>query len=649
MHPVALSMSRGGRGGRRPRFVLPAMGLGLASGLIILAHPLFALGVWSDTQAMVVGLFTAAAVCLLGVATSVRHSRLVRRAALHPVTLAPLCLAGWSLCVAPLADKPWRSVFGTAQNGQGILWYVALSAFTAAALMLRPARRLWLAILMIAAGTSLVAALLGMQGLMWLYPSLVDWGLAPSVRLMQFNEYLAYPAMGLAVAALAWWQEGKRNGASALVLVAVILLLVSRNRTAWLAFPAIFLGCLCLSRWLAKWRYGAVGLGMAAVLVGLLPAVLVFLAQGDEDTLLHSLWSRAVILQTLLPSLLDGVGHFAAGHGWGAVPDELIRYLPASDIRLYDSEWGGLERDIFHSHNAMAEAMLSAGLPAAVLALLLPSAILMGCPRNRIWLAGAFALSWATLDAFWFMIPANLPLIALASAAVIGRPRRYRSGNPSFVAGMAWILALACGAGGAAMAMQSVQESRLIAALASPVATNATLPLDLRDDSYALANILANVATQGPPRPDLLQEAELRAEAHGSLFLSMALVNAISAEAFAPHDFPRAWGSSDALSSSWKRQLRLLLRQAPQRLDVMAPYLNWLLINQRDGELTEMIAYAKTIDDQHPVVLWFEGSMLLQAPDPNLRAAGLRSMRKALQRGLERFMPVDDAVKKALG
>lgn len=647
MTPATVSMGRGSPRDRRYRFALPSTGLGLANGLIVLAHPLFALGVWDDTQIMGVGLFAAAALCLLGVAVSARHSRLARRAALHPATLAPLCLALWSLCVAPLADKPWRSVLGTAQNGQGILWYVALSAFIAAALMVRPARCLWPAILTVAAGTSLVAALLGLQGLTWFYPSLVEWGLAPTVRLLQFNEYLAYPALGLGVAALARWQEGKRKGAPALAFVAVILLLVSRNRTAWLALPILFLGCLWLSAWLAEWRHSAAVLGAGAILAGLLPTALIFLAGSEAPALLHPLWSRGLILQTLLPSLSDGAGHIVAGHGWGAVPDEMIRNLPASGVHFYEAEWGGLDRDIFHSHNAMIEAMLSAGLPAAAMALLLPAAILVGCARNRLWLAGAFALSWATIDAFWFMVPANLPLIALASAAVIGTPRPYRHGNPSFLAGVAAGLALACAAAATTIAVQSAQESRLIAALTLPATTDAALPLDLRDDGHALATILA--AAQGAFPPGLRQEAERCAEAHGSPLLSMALVNAISVQAFAPPDFPQAWRDPDALSSTWKRQVQRLLRQAPRRLDVLVPYLNWLLVNQREGEFAAMIAYAKAIDDQHPVVLWFEGAALLQAPNPVLRASGLQSMRKALERGLERFMPIDEAVKKALG
>lgn len=648
MTPGTVSMGWISRRDRSHLFVLPSMGLGLAGGLIVLAHPLFALGVWDDTQIMGVGLFAAASLCLLAVAVSARHSRLVRRAALHPATLAPLCLALWSLCVTPFADKPWRSVLGTAQNGQGILWHVALSAFIAAALMVRPARRVWPAILMVAAATSLVAALLGLQGLTWLYPSLVDWGLAPAARLLQFNEYLAYPALGLGVAALARWHETKRKDALGLALVATILVLVSRNRTAWLALPIFFLGCRLLSAWLAERRHSAAMLGACVVLAGLLPTALVFLAGSEVPDILHPLWSRGLILRTLLPSLFDGAGHFLAGRGWGAVPDELVRNLPASGVRFYEAEWGGLDRDIFHSHNAVVEAMLSAGLPAAAMALLLPAAILVGCARNRLWLAGAFALSWAAMDAFWFMVPANLPLIAVAAAAVIGKPRPYRHGNPSFLAGTAAALALTCAAAAAAIAVQSAQESRLISALAMPAPTADTaLPLDLRDDGHALAAILT--ATQGALPPGLLQEVEQRAEAHGSPVLSMALVNAVSRQAFAEEKPLPEWRDPEGLSSTWKRQVRRLLQQAPRRLDVLAPYFNWLLLNQREEEFAAMVTYAKAIDGQHPIVLWFEGTALLQAPDPALRASGLRSMHKALERGLERFMPIDQSVKKALG
>ncbi|MGE5477532.1 MAG: hypothetical protein ACM3Q1_12805 [Bacteroidales bacterium] len=642
------------------RLVPLVAGLGLASGLILLAHPFFAIGVWQDSQPMTIGLLVAASLCLLGIAAMAGHSPLARRAAMHPVTLAPLALALWSSCALPLADKPWRSLFGAAQNGQGILWYVALSACSAAALIARPLPRLWRLVLIVGAATSLVAAILGVQGLTWLYPWLVGNDIVPPVRLLQFNEYLAYPALALVAASCALWQDSRRKSALGLALAAVAVLLISRNRTAWLCFPLIFLGCLWLGAWLSRKPRRRALLAAATAMAALVPTALIALSATEFLPTAHALWSRTVIVQALAPSLAESARTVLAGHGWGAVPDELIRHLSSSGIRFYQSEWGGLERDIFHSHNALIEAMLSVGLPGAILTLALPAAVLAGGAPRRLWLAAAVAMSWAALDAFWFMVPANLPFIALAAAAAIGRPTAGWRVRPPILAAAALALAALCGGGAAVASVEARQQSRLNAALASPTEAEAVLPLDIRGDGHAVANILSETVKQAVkadnalPAPhaerlrEIRRQAEAVADGRGSPTLSMALVNATTAAAFAGPDSPLAEHDGASLSALWEGQLRRVLAQAPKRLDVLAPYLNWLLVHQHDRQLAAMVAYARSIDGQHPVTQWFEGAALLQSADAAARAAGLARMRAALRNGLERFMPVDESLKAAL-
>lgn len=644
--------------------VLSTCGLGLGSGLILLSHPAFALGVWADSQPMVVGLLVAGALCSLGVAFQVPRSRLARRAALHPATLAPLALGCWSLLVAPWADKPLRSVFGAAQSGQGVLWYVALAAFVAAALTLTPARRVWGGIVVVAAASSLLAAVLGVQGLDWLYPWLVDHDLVPSVRLLRFNEHLAYPALVLAVLALIAWDDGHKVRPVALGLVVLAVLLLSRNRTAWLVLPLVLAAALWLRGRLTLDARRSGGLVAAVALVGLVPLVLIFMADDGPLSMVHSLWSRAVIAHSLAPSVIDGVGHLLTGRGWGAVPDEMVRNIPASGVALYESQWGGLERDIFHSHNAVLEGMMATGLPGAVLAGVLPASVLLCGQRRRFWPAVVLAVSWAALDAFWFMVPASPPLIALAVAAVIGRPRRWCVIPPPILASAAGACAVLMAGGAGLLAAQGLQESRLIAALSAPVEREPSdLPMDLRGDGYGLAAILTQALGQVEAAPPdeararaqrvlhLQEQLEQKAERAAAPALSMALVNGLSTEAFAAPETPLAFADDDRLARRWGRQVIGLLTQAPQRLDAAAPYFNWLLIKGRLQTLADFVAAVKRldgVDTAHPVLLWFEGSLALQSDAPAVRNEGLRRMRRALREGLERFLPIADAVKRAL-
>jgi hypothetical protein len=650
---------------RRWSVVLMSAGLGCGAGLILLAHPLFALGVWQDGQPMGIGLLGAAGLCLLGLMALAPRSRLVRRALVHPLSTAPFALSCWTLATALFADRPWRSVFGPAETGQGALWYLALSAFAAAALVLRRTRRPWAVVVAIAAAASAFAALSGVAGLSWLYPLLVDWDLVPASSLLGFNEYLAYAAVALLVIAIGWWRDGRGRSALALCVIAVLVLLVSRNRTAFVVVPVAFAfavaavlhGRLAGQRWMA-WATAAL-----AALAAVAPAAaeLWMASSSDGGPLSHSLWSRAVILKAVLPALQDGVWPLLVGQGWGGVPEALIRHLPHSGISLHDTQWGGLQRDIFHSHNAVMEAVLATGLPGAAAAALLPAAALAGAGR-RMGLAVAFVLCWAVLDAFWFMVPASLPLIAMAAASL---PRRLRpapvipSRLPPIIAATA---ALACVAAAAALWAEAAEQTRLARSLiGDPETQRVLLPRDLRGDGRALANVLvtgvsAGVAA-GPALPahtaqrlrDVQDQARRLADAGGRPVLAMALVNAVAAEAFAPAGSPLAWSDGDALAAAWDTAVRRLLREAPERLDVLAPYLNWLLATGRDGALAAMIVYGRGIAPDHPVLLWFGGIRLLADPAPQRQAVGLQQMRQALQAGLECFTPVDPVLKQGLG
>lgn len=638
--------------------------LGVAAGLIVLAYPLFALGAWGDSQPMVVALLASAGICLLTLGTLAPRSRLAARALLHPLALAPLALAAWSLLTAPWAEHPWRSILGPAQNGQGVLWFVAMAAFAAGALMLRSTRWPWRGVLGVAAVSSVIAAVLGLRRIDALYPWLLAWGLLPSDTLYGFNEYLAYPGLALLTAALARRRDGLRNWEGmALGSVAVAVLLVSRNRTAMLTVPLVFAAMYWLRGRLPDGRRTRLLLAAAVAVAGVAPAVASLTIGGAVDIGLGSLWSRAVLLHGLVPALPEGLGATFAGHGWGAVPDQLRRHLPASGIALYDVEWGGVGRDMFHSHNAVFEAFLAAGLPGAVLAALLPTAVLVRCAGRRLWLGGAFALCWALLDGLWFMVAANLPVMMLAAASLAPLSRPLARTRPMVPVGLAVALGLGCLAAAAGLGVQAAQETRFAAALRTdPVAAEdeVRLPLDLRADGHGVADLLSSAVREAaeagadltPRRAErlrrLLGETETRAAAGGSPTLSMALVDAASRAALAPPGSPLAWANEDTLAAAWERNLRRLLVLAPGRLDVLAPYLNWLIAHGRDDELQAMIAHARGVDGEHPVVLWFDGVTLLRAPDPSRQAAGLLRMRRALQRGLERFMPVEPEVKAGL-
>ena len=128
----------------------------------------------------------------------------------------------------------------------------------------------------------------------------------------------------------------------------------------------------------------------------------------------------------------------------------------------------------------------------------------------------------------------------------------------------------------------------------------------------------------------------------------MALLNAYAVEAFSPDGPLSSLEDQDTFATDWAQQERRFLARAPSRLDVLAPYLNWLIAHRQIAALNDMVIFAKTIDADHPVVLWFDGVVHLESSDPDIRQTGLAQLRRSLDQGLERFMPVDPSVKNAL-
>ena len=141
-----------------------------------------------------------------------------------------------------------------------------------------------------------------------------------------------------------------------------------------------------------------------------------------------------------------------------------------------------------------------------------------------------------------------------------------------------------------------------------------------------------------------LQAAAAQCEAGCAPALLRAIANAHSALASAP-----ATTASKAVFSpeAWRRAVLQLLATAPERYDVALPYMNWLTLHGDTAGLRDFLARAP--DSTHPIRSWFAGLVLLEAPQAAIQSRGLALMRHALADGIERFMPVDQTIKRDLG
>jgi hypothetical protein len=645
--------------------LLLSVGLGLGSVSIFTAHPLFALGVWRDAEPMGLVFYAAAALCFAGLALLCLQGDAVLRGLNHPAVLAPAALGLWSLAAAPFTSFPMLSVFGPAQSSLGALWYLAFAAFVAAAITLRRDRYLFAGLTVIAASTAVVAA--GFN--LWR----IDWPEAVRDRLMwlwrttllEFNEYQAYYALALAPLAFVMLRRHRRLAAQCLLAVVAVSLLASRNRVAMVAIAAPFALLMLPEKWLSwtarlRPRRDVLAIAAIASIAALSYAVLRLL---DFRSIAPTLWSRRLLLEGVEPSLLDSPAAIVLGHGWGRYADYLVGNIPLAGVRIFNPDWAGLDRDLFHSHHAFFEGLFAAGLPGLLLAVAIPMAIVLGSQRRWRSIAIAFALAWVVIDCFWFMMPATLPVLALAcgTLAESATSVRARWTRGPWAIGLLAVLAIA--AVGIVDLHANARNMSLVidcltAGRASAACETVEVAADPRGANQGLASVVGDtiptLLRSAQPLPDrqlrlvrsVLAEAERRDMAGASPLLALELANTYAAIAFMEGG-ERVLGSS-ALLNSWTRVLHDVLRQSPQRVDVLATYFSWLLVGGRHDDVRAMLDVARRVDPDHPIVLWFSGIEDLKPGDVAQRDKAFGRMRRAIERGLERFMPVDASIKARL-
>ena len=642
--------------------------LGLCAGTlsVFASHPVLAIGVWQDSEPMGLVFYAAASACFAGLALLCLDGAAVVRALGHPAVLAPAALGAWSLAVAPFVPFPMLSLFGPAQNSLGALWYLALAAFVASAIVLRANRRMFASLVAIAAATAVVAAGFNLWRIDWpeSVRDLLLW--LPRTTLLEFNEYQAYYALALLALALVMARERRRLVSRLLAAAGIVSLLVSRNRAAMVASVLAFLPLAAPTAWFSRvshLRPLRDRIAVAAILVigtGSYLAIRLL----DLRQLAPTLRSRRLVFEGVEPSLLDRAGALAIGHGWGRYADFLVANLSLSGIRLYNPDWAGLGRDLFHSHHVFLESLFAAGVPGLLLAAAIPVALILGAQQRRRGIAIAFVLSWLVVDCFWFMMPATLPVLALATAALAESARslgwRWTRG-PWAIAWLALLVVTAAGV--VELTGQARAMSRVIGCLTPGRAVDChdiDVATDLRGAEHGLASVVGDTVPallrSGRPLADgqvdavrrMLLEAERRDMAQPSTsLLTLQLADSYAAVAFT--DGTERVLPPVVLFNAWTRVLHDVLHRTPQRLDVLVPYLSWLLVRGQHADIEAMLVRARRVDADHPVVLWFSGIETLKPGDDAKREQALAQMRRAIDRGLERFMPVDPSIKARLG
>jgi hypothetical protein len=551
------------------------------------------------------------------------------------------------------------SWFGTPEFGQGIAWFLDLALLVAAGLVgLRvPRLRRVLAWSCLIAITLISGSMVHTESRWWLAPFL-------------FYDALAFYGLFAVPLLLLLFAPKQRVWQIAIITFGLAVILISGNRTA-LVLSACAAPIFGMGWWLTQVRPAAVrmlfilGAGMAPLATTAAVYLVGDALQGG------SLWSRMLHLEVARLSVLHDPALLLTGGGWGSYGEWQIAHLPVGQFDLVGqadgtSDWDAVRGELhFQSHNFLVEALLSGGVVAMILAWLSIVAIPIYCARRALVLAGTTAIIAGAMLSVWAPDAGMVPYIALTFAALANPRARFRVSRMISVPASIGLLVAAAALAASTISIVSVGRTMSQAAHdnrdtvgLSPVAYGdcADMLSDQGRGGVHLASLYRNFSLELGQKKALgtrITEADAArladyiclADHHIGESASLRLANAdllVTGELLILLDDPILAPLADDRLRRWRERLLWFLQRAPTRSDVAVTYLNWQFANGREAEVSEVAGLLLARNRQDPIGLWFSGAVMMGVTET--AADGFDRMRRALDLGLEKVMPVDQEI-----
>lgn len=625
--------------------------------LFIFCLPWVDLGIWrqTETATVVLHLTSGLTALLLGVLIALGGRR-ARAAALHSVVLAFAGIAALTFIQAafnPLDgfDAP-RTLHGLVKHGVGGLWHLDVAVLTAG--YLAASNRRW-------RNAYAVSALMAMTVAAGLTLAFFNRGTNPWIP-YDFTGWIGIFALLAAAAGIA--SDGARIRIAA-VLLGIFGLLVGRNATADVAaIVALGVSAIWLVRPVPTREICRAGLAISFSALVCLPVLLAISTGPLERLAVRSIdpvkmqadgipsaspldhididkksygtvWSRGWMIRTVASNLLAHPGAIAYGRGWGSFPQVQAEEMRSVPGRVFPDRtetsslafWDPNSKADFHSHNLLVEALLSLGLPGALLTVFALLSPLLFAPRRHIPAAVFLTVGICIVGSMWFLVNTLAPVLALAFASCTRvYPARIRLRMPQ-------VLPLAAGFAAAGLALfffasilfgvslaerqaryfepmdwQIAPPCRAIAGWTAPAReVNVTIFkrfVEEGEQSHVPFAWFAQRAKTALNYACILRDlSDHTADPvllEASLDLRYRLLRASG-------NFPVIVKMMKVDISYWGDDIRRLLTMAPDRTDAIIPYVSWLILKgDRQEALDAMAKLSPLVMPGDPVGDWLE-------------------------------------------
>ncbi|MBS29115.1 MAG: hypothetical protein CL566_09390 [Alphaproteobacteria bacterium] len=640
-------------------------GLVLLAGAMLAALSVFTallpvdLGVWPRFEPGAMALYFSAAICGIGLLLVWREDKsCVEQAVSHPFVLAALFVFLLSIALAPTSDYPWLSILGYPLIGEGAMRFAAMAVLFAAAMVLRQDRRL----------------------LFWLLATLLVASIGASLAFHTWarSGFVSLDVLGITVVSAwiaAWYlvPERHRRWRPIASLNAILpVLIFSANLTAIVMIVVVALPVMLLVRLLLQ-RFGVSLNHVRAMVVAALfasPFVgfgAVWLIPEITD-FLPSVTSRKYNFQVLLAALQDDPTIILWGTGWGEISMVTDRFRTFSDAILWDGSWDGYERDIPHTHNWFLEALFGAGLLAGLGTMAMLAAPIVNVEASRLMPAIFATFLFAGFTMMWPQVAMTVGMVALSIGVCSGQPAlprlQMRTGRP-VVLGLPVIVAILLSTGSWLVDEGTSYRRQIVDVRTVGPGSPHSCALHSNSPVYGDLDLTQGfVQTYRAVFRDSQSEIEIPLDDLRLVDAYLCSMGRRQASSESPSLYLalesfRSQVSSDSIPvwlrqryqaslEGWHVGLTQLLNVAPKRKDMTTGF---FLHHMGSGNWRTVESLARALvasDPRDPIGHWFLGLSLAVKGDRGSQAESDQLLRRSLELGIEKILPVSSDFRKQL-
>ncbi len=648
----------------------PVVALSSSLPIVFAAHSMFSFGVWRRAEPVIVAFHASSALCSIALLLVWWRDRSALNGVItHPFVLLPAALALWSAFTAPLADFPLLSLLGSPQTGEGALWYGNLALLIACALIVVREKAQWRFLIIwsvvIVSGVIAIKLMASARG---------------TYELFWIGAYLAYISIALPFICLRHLEGYWRWLWLVILGASVSILIMAKSKAAIIlfSFGVAFVGLGYLFKSVSRIGRYLRFRPVAITIVGLIAVLPLFVISLGTFNEIPSLRSRFLVSKVMGEAQGTDWLSIIIGQGWGRTQDALVANLHVSGEQLWSSHWfwskhwDYLWGDYSHTHNWIVESMYSVGIPGFLLSLMFLLAIPYCSDGKQRTFATAMSAVYAGMNSLWFQVSFSLPFVALALAALGGdwKIQREYSKKVSNVCRVVPIFLTVCLlaqiAAASALFTFGIKTSEVIATYQNPKINIEKIhfPPDFRGAEHGFALAIRDhlawlrksssthsklmVKHQEKVVRSIIKDLKGRIRIAKSPYIVLAGVAVFSDLVYDPK---LKWLQFKLRSNElalWGHWVKKLLELAPGRTDTTIPYFSRLIFQ---GDVTTLINITQTILEKtpnDPVGLYFRGAAMIRAQQKDTQVKGLQYLKKGLEKGIERFMPVDPKLKKRI-